>query len=108
MSETLESGALTARVSYRQVALTLDPFNTLFDAFRQFGPEGIAIAERLDADGGTLQFASLGATYDPVELAAMKAQGIDSSPAEARRWYEQARKLGAGGMDARIGRLGAR
>jgi hypothetical protein len=65
VADTIEQGAFTARVSYRQGALSVDRFNTLFDAFRQFGPQGIDIAERLDADGDTFHFASVGASYDP-------------------------------------------
>lgn len=65
LSDTLEAGALTARMSYRQGTLRVQPFNTLFDAFRQFGPEGIAVAERYDADGNSFHFTGLGASYDP-------------------------------------------
>jgi opacity protein-like surface antigen len=90
VSETLQSGALTARISYRQTALSLDSFNTLFDAFRQFGPEGIAIAERYDADGGTFRFAGLGATYDPGDWFLTGEWGrIQSRTAIGKRsaWY---------------------
>ena len=58
----------------------------------------------LAADGALL----LATTYDPVELDAIKVQGLSPDLAEARRWYERARALGAAGIDARLARLGAR
>jgi hypothetical protein len=61
ISDTIEMGALTLRVSYRQASLRLPSFNTLFDGFRQFGPEGLALAERYDANGSTFQLAGLAA-----------------------------------------------
>lgn len=65
LSVTAERGALTARLGVQQTDLTLEGVNPLFDAFRLFGPEGIAIAEKYDADGSLLRFISIGAQYDP-------------------------------------------
>jgi len=65
ISDTIGWGAATLRLSYLQGDITLTPFNTLFDRFRQFGAEGIAIAERYDVDGTSAHFFGVGATYDP-------------------------------------------
>lgn len=52
---------------------------------------------------------AMGSTYDPVELSALKAVGIKPDAAEARKWYEKARDLGAGdGAQRRLERLGRR
>lgn len=49
------------------------------------------------ADAGLAEGAIvMGHTFDPNELARLKAVGIRPDPPEARRWYERARELGAG------------
>jgi TPR repeat protein len=48
----------------------------------------------------------LATTYDPRELSRMRAQGIQPNPAEARKWYERARDLGAPEASERLTRLG--
>lgn len=50
----------------------------------------------------------LGATFDPHELKRMGAVGVAADPAAARRWYEEARRLGAAEAGPRLARLGAR
>lgn len=49
----------------------------------------------------------LGATYDPAELGRMKAQGVVPDLAQARKWYERARALGAPDASERLARLGS-
>ena len=65
---------------------------------------------RRAADDGLPEAAlMLGATYDTTELLRLKAVGIKPDDAEARRWYEKARQLGAGALaDQRLERLGGR
>lgn len=48
----------------------------------------------------------LAATYDPRELARWRVQGVQPNLAEARRWYERARDLGAPEATARLAGLG--
>ncbi len=55
----------TLHIGYESTHMTLDGFKPIFDAFRQFGPEGIAIADRYDIDGKPLSVITLGARYDP-------------------------------------------
>lgn len=47
----------------------------------------------------------LAATYDPVELERIAAQGVVAQPAEAKRWYERALALGAREAKERLARL---
>jgi hypothetical protein len=49
----------------------------------------------------------LAATYDPSELERLQVQGVVPDRAEARKWYERARELGAPEAEERLARLGA-
>jgi hypothetical protein len=70
---------------------------------------GARLFFRQAADAGLAAGAMrLGATYDPNELAKLKVQGIVADVAEARRWYERARELGAADAEQRLARLGGR
>jgi hypothetical protein len=51
---------------------------------------------------GALQLA---ATFDPIELARLGARGVVPNAAEARKWYERARELGAAEATDRLARL---
>ncbi len=64
-SYTAESGPLTIRVSAMTARLTVNIAEDLFDAFRQFGPAGAAIAERYAVNDKRTTGFSIGATYDP-------------------------------------------
>jgi hypothetical protein len=61
---------------------------------------------RRAADAGLASAAlQLAATYDPAELAALQIEGVVPDRAEARRWYERARQLGAVDAESRLARL---
>jgi predicted porin len=63
---TTEYGPMTIHVGYLQTNLTVETLHHFFEVFRQFGPEGIAIADKYDCDGKQRsQLESLGASYDP-------------------------------------------
>jgi hypothetical protein len=65
ISYTAEYGAATAHMTYHTTKLTLDTFKPLFDGFRQFGPEGIALADKYDTNDKRFTFIGVGAMYDP-------------------------------------------
>jgi hypothetical protein len=50
----------------------------------------------------------MAATYDPAELERLnvKVQGVAADRAEARKWYERAKVLGAPDAEERLARLG--
>lgn len=50
----------------------------------------------------------LAETYDPAELARLKAQGITGDVTEAVRWYKRAVALGAAGAAEKLARVAAR
>ena len=62
---TTEYGPLTLHMAYYQSNLTIDSLHPLFETFRQFGPEGIALADKYDCNGKLIQLGGLGASYDP-------------------------------------------
>ena len=65
VSNTTDIGALSLRVSLLSTNLTMDAARPLFDGFRQFGEQGISIADRYDVDHKRANGISLGANYDP-------------------------------------------
>jgi hypothetical protein len=58
-------GPLTVRASVLTTTLSVDLVKPLFDAFRQFGPAGAALAEKYDVDSKRTSVAALGFNYDP-------------------------------------------
>ena len=48
---------------------------------------------------------TLAQTYDPKVLAKMRERGVEPDPAEARRWYEMAQKLGSRDAAQQLERL---
>ncbi len=65
MSNTLEWGPATLFACYGRFNLTMKDFNPFFDAFRQFGVQGEAIADQYDVDGKRFEIMSFGLRYDP-------------------------------------------
>ncbi|MHB1075211.1 hypothetical protein [Thiobacillus sp.] len=62
---TTEYGALTVHMAYHQARLDFKGMHPFFDAFRQFGAEGVAIADRYDCNDKLAPLASIGVSYDP-------------------------------------------
>ena len=65
ISNTAEYGPTTLRIAYHKANVTVESVNALFDAFRLYGPEGIAIADKYDAANKPYSVLALGASYDP-------------------------------------------
>jgi predicted porin len=92
LADTLEWGSATLFASYSRTRLTIDDedLNALFDGFRQFGPEGEAIAERYDADDKRYAVMALGARYDPGDWFVMAERAHADSRTfigDVRGWY---------------------
>ncbi len=89
-SDLVEFGNATLRVSYQQTDLTLETFDALFGAFRQFGPEGIALAERYEVDGTLFRFFGVAGAYDPGDWFVMAEWGKADTRAvigSTSSWY---------------------
>lgn len=65
VNATFQRGGFTGRVAVASGEMYIESFEPLFDGFRAFGPEGADIADRFEADGSRMLFASAGAGYDP-------------------------------------------
>jgi hypothetical protein len=65
ISDTFEQGFATLRLNYGRSLISLPLFDPLFDGFRQFGPEGAAIADRYAMNRRLVTFAGASASYDP-------------------------------------------
>jgi hypothetical protein len=90
ISDTIEFGAFSAHAAYVHTRITVPSYNALFDAFRQFGPQGVAIAERNEVDQAPAYFVSVGANYDPGDWFVLGEWGrFDSQSAlgEKAAWY---------------------
>jgi hypothetical protein len=90
ISDTAEYGAATVHITYHQANLTLGPFKPLFDGFRQFGPEGVAIADKYDSNSKPITFIGLGGMYDPGSWFVMGEWGSansDSAIGKRTAWY---------------------
>jgi hypothetical protein len=70
----------------------------------------VAIARQFFQRAADAGFATaairLAATYDPGELARLQVQGVVPDRAEAKKWYERARELGAMEAEERLAKLG--
>jgi hypothetical protein len=64
LNDTIELGPLTIMLTYQATHLSIRSLDPLFDAFRQFGPEGVAIANQYDDDNKPLEIEHIGASYD--------------------------------------------
>jgi hypothetical protein len=63
--DTFEHEFTTVRLNYGRAKSTIPEFASLFDGFRQFGPEGAAIADRYTVTNRPVTFFGIGASYDP-------------------------------------------
>ena len=63
---TFEYGPAIFRLAYQQSTLSLnDDINSFFNKFREFGPSGVALADKYDANKKPTIFWGVSASYDP-------------------------------------------
>jgi hypothetical protein len=88
--DTFEKGPATLHFNYGRGRITLPEYGPLFDAFRQFGPPGVAIANRYDVANRVATFLGVGASYDPGSWFMMGEWGdidTDSALGDSAGWY---------------------
>jgi hypothetical protein len=91
--DNAEYGAALVRVGYLKSDITLNAAAALFDAFRQFGPQGAAIADRYDIVDKSSSILTLAASYDPGQWFVMGewvASRSDSFLGDSTGWYVSA------------------
>jgi hypothetical protein len=89
-SDTAEYGPLTVHLAYQEMHLTIPSFNALFNAFRQFGPQGIAIADEYDLDNKPFVTEAIGTSYEPGQyfvMAEWARANTNSIFAVGTAWY---------------------
>ena len=64
-SHTVDIGSFNARASVIQADVTVNLADPLFGALKQFGPQGIALADRFSVDQKRFSLVALGMEYDP-------------------------------------------
>lgn len=90
VADTLEAGPLTLRLNYGQSHLTIDADKPLFDAFRQFGSQGAAIADDYESNGHIARFMGVSVSYDPGDWFAVGELGrlhTDTVTGNRLGWY---------------------
>jgi hypothetical protein len=75
VNATFARGTFTGRLAVATTRLQFDDFAPLFGAFRLFGPEGQAIADRFDVDDRDFFFGTAGLEFDPGDWFAMAEIG---------------------------------
>jgi hypothetical protein len=73
--DSYERGFTTVRLSYGQARVSVAAYDPLFDAFRQFGPQGMGIADKYAVDDRLIRFFGLSAGYEPGQWFAMAEWG---------------------------------
>jgi hypothetical protein len=90
IADNVEYGALTFHISYQASSFTYHTLDPIFDGFRQFGPQGIALADKYNLDDKTSQVLTAGAIYDPGEWFVTGEWGrrnLHSAVGESTAWY---------------------
>jgi opacity protein-like surface antigen len=90
ITNTGEHGPLTVRITFQKADVTVPAVNSLFDAFRQFGPQGVAIADKYDSNDEPFSFLGIGASYDPGKWFVTTEWGqseSDSALGKRSAWY---------------------
>jgi hypothetical protein len=90
IADTVEYGALTIHIAYQTSSYSYHTLDSLFDAFRQFGPQGAALADKYDLDNKRAQLITAGAIYDPGQWFVTGEWGqrnLHSAIGESAAWY---------------------
>jgi hypothetical protein len=89
-SNTTEYKSLTFRISYQHAFLTIASLDDFLDAFKMFGPQGIAIAAKYNSDGKTVDTEVVGASYEPgrwFAIGEFAHSRFNSFLGETTAWY---------------------
>jgi len=88
--DTLQRGSASLRLTYGQARLTVPAFEPLFDAFREFGPQGVGIADLYSTDDRVIAYYGISAAYEPGNWFLMAELGrvnFHSALGENTGWY---------------------
>jgi hypothetical protein len=96
--DTFQRGSATFRLTYGQAHITVPTLEPLFDAFREFGPQGVGIADRFDVNDRIVAYYGLSGSYEPGDwflMAELGRTNYHSALGEATGWYvSSGRRIG--------------
>jgi hypothetical protein len=90
IADTVEYGSLSFHVAYQASSFTYHTLDTLFNGFRQFGPQGMALADKYSLNNKPSQVLTAGAMYDPGKWFLTGEWGrrnLHSAVGESTAWY---------------------
>ena len=90
IADTVEYGAATLHVAYQASSYTYHTLDPLFDGLRQFGPQGVALANKYSLDDKPARVITAGALYDPGKWFVTGEWGqrsLHSAAGEVIAWY---------------------
>jgi hypothetical protein len=90
IADTLEYGAVTVHIGHQSSSYSYDALDPLFNAFRQFGPQGAMLADKYDLDNKRAQVTTAGAIYDPGQWFVTGEWGernLHSAVGKSAAWY---------------------
>lgn len=90
IADTLEYGPATLHIAYQASSFTYDTLDPLFDAFRQFGAQGVALADKYNLDHKLAEVITAGTLYDPGNWFVTGEWGqrkLHSAGGDASAWY---------------------
>jgi hypothetical protein len=90
IADTVEYRSATLHIAYQASSYTYNAVDPLFDAFRQFGPQGVALANKYNLDAKPAQVITAGALYDPGNWFVTGEWGqrkLNSAAGQASAWY---------------------
>jgi len=90
LAYTGEYHATSLHIGYESIHMTLDGLKSIFDGFRQFGSEGIVLANKYEINNKSVSVITMGARYDPGQWFMMGevAHGVTHSVfGKGTGWY---------------------
>jgi hypothetical protein len=90
IADTIEYGSLTAHLAYQASSYSYRTLDALFNGFRQFGPQGTALADKYELDNKAAQVTTVGAIYDPGKWFVTGEWGtrnLHSAIGKSTAWY---------------------
>ncbi|MEO8313838.1 MAG: porin [Pseudomonadota bacterium] len=91
VADTIEHGSMTFHAAYQSARITIPHFiNQFFDGLREFGPQGIELADRYDQNNKLFRFVGVGAMYDPGKWFVIGEWGnseFHSALGKSTAWY---------------------
>jgi hypothetical protein len=90
IADTVKYRSLTLHIAYQATSYNYSSVDLVFDAYREFGPQGIALADKYDLESKRAQVITAGAMYDPGKwfvTGEWAERNLHSGIGESTAWY---------------------